>query len=408
MRMIRDGEPFWCKFVGRAVDPAVPSRGAIWIFEDISVQRRQEEELRSAKNQAEDATRLKDKFVALVSHDLRAPMGNIIGMLNLVKDDRALDPKIRLNLLDKLSDNAEALLKLIDKLLDLSRLQTGAMRPSKRFFPARNAVDGAIARVSFLATQKGVAVENKVPEEKRLLADPDLFGEVIFNLLSNAVKFTRPGDKITVEGSSEGNTMVVRDTGIGISPKLLPDLFKSEVKTTSLGTSGETGSGLGLPYCQEIMRAHGGELSVESEAGKGTAFTLALRNFDHIVLIVDDQEAHRVMMKEIIGSAVAADFLEADNGTEALSIMMDVIPSLVITDINMAGMDGFTFLAKMRANPSWAGVRVVVATSLESSQTSEREARRKAESLGAAGFVIKPVVTGEFLPLITKLLPPAE
>jgi signal transduction histidine kinase len=271
---------------------------------DITGRKKAETELRIAKEQAEAATALKDEFVSLVAHDLRSPFASITGMLRILESDEEnpLNNGQR-SLLQRALASGERLLVMIEKLLNLGRLNTGSIVPRKAFFEARLAVATAVADLAHLAKEKGVKIIYDIPADMRLYADYDLFIEVIVNLLSNSIKFCRKGDSVSIyaDGARPG-VIAVRDTGVGISQAALPNLFKSEVPTTTRGTAGEVGTGLGLPFCYGIMQANGGSLEVESRLGEGTVFYVALPQALPKALLLEGSEG----VRREVGAALAA------------------------------------------------------------------------------------------------------
>lgn len=219
-------------------------------------------ELRAAKDTAENATLLKDKFLSLVSHDLKGPIGSIRGMSQIASQEA--------NSMGQMRDSAKltleitnGLLGLIDQLLDISRMQTGEIKLDKFDFSAFSLSQEIIAKISQLAHNKEIRLVNEVSPDSHLLADRTLAGQVLLNLLTNAIKFTPHGGTIKIYMAAE-RTLAVKDTGIGVKPEMLPNLFRHDIRTVGYGTDGEVGTGLGLPFCQDIMRAHGGTLRVET------------------------------------------------------------------------------------------------------------------------------------------------
>jgi PAS domain S-box-containing protein len=275
---------------------------------DITGRKKAEAELRVAKEQAEAATALKDEFVSLVAHDLRSPFASITGMLRILESDEE-NPlnNVQRNLLQRALSSGERLLVMIEKLLNLSRLQTGAIVPKKAFFEAKMAVATAVADLSHLAREKGVKLTYDIPSDLRLYADYDLFIEVIVNLLSNSIKFCRRGDSITIY-TPDGRlgVIAVRDTGVGISQGAIPNLFKSDIPTTTRGTAGEVGTGLGLPFCHSIMVANGGSLEVESKPGAGTVFYVVLPQAHPKALILENTEDVREVIAALTALGVQA------------------------------------------------------------------------------------------------------
>ncbi len=259
-------------------NPVCDERGDVVAIEgiahDITEKKRAEEELRKAKEKAEDATRLKDKFVALVVHDLRSPLTSLLMSLELIVIDKEtpISPRHKeiLNIGLRSGRNMAGIIK---ELLDINRLQTGRMTPDITHVDVYDLAQSMVEDNRHLAEKKGISIVNEVPPNTRFYADSVLYSQVILNLVSNAIKFCKRGDRITLfvpEGTSA--TLAVMDTGVGISKNILPDIFRHEVKTSTIGTSGEAGTGLGLPLSHEIMRAHGGSLWVESAEGNGSAF----------------------------------------------------------------------------------------------------------------------------------------
>lgn len=360
-------------------------------------------ELDAAKRLAEDATKLKDKFVALVSHDLRSPFGAIIGFLDMLLSDPGMDGGLRNSLLARIRRSSGALLDLIDGLLNISRLKTGSMHASKTALMARSMTEDMFARVAPQAEQKGVALVNDVPSDMRLLADRHLFHELLANLISNAVKFSSKGGVITIFSPKPG-AISVKDNGAGIKPEILPNLFRSDIKTSGVGTAGERGTGLGLPYCHDIVKAHGGELAVESELGKGSVFHVTLPSYDRVILLVDDQEAHRNIMKTQINTFLKAGYIEAENGVEALEAMKGFVPDLIVTDIEMAGMNGYDLIKNVRGGSAYAHAPILAVSSFQSSPGDMDKVKQKALNLGANDFAQKPLAADEFVPLVKKLL----
>jgi predicted ATPase/signal transduction histidine kinase len=362
--------------------------------------------LQKAKEVAEEATKMKDKFVSLASHDLRAPLGNIVTAMHILRSKgENVDSSTRTKFEDMVSNSANALLRLIEQLLDITRLQTGKIELKKQSVAPKYIAAEIVSGLGQLAEKKGIQIENNLPEDFRLIVDPILFREVVHNLVSNSIKFSRVGDQITIYRGLPGeNVLYVKDTGAGISPRILKDIFKSEVKTSTPGTAGELGTGLGLPYCQDIIKAHGGEITIESEPGKGSIFKVSLRPFDVLILIADDQEAHRKMMREIIMTSVKAEFIEAENGMDALVLLKDIAPNLIVSDINMPVMDGYQFTAEARQMEHLGRVPIIIASSIETSNGIYEAERIRVLSLGANDLIVKPVVAKEFLFMVNRLL----
>ncbi len=231
--------------------------------------------LRVAKEKAEKATELKDKFVSLVSHDLRAPLGSIASILEILEnpEENQIDENEIREMTHSAKELAERQLKMVGALLDTSRLQIGEIILVKTSIDLREFAAKQTDNYTFMAERKGIELANELPIGMSIQEDEALLGEVFQNLLSNAIKFCGSGDKITIyKVKGAESTIAIKDTGSGIPVRLIPQLFNYELKTTSRGTNGEKGSGLGLPYCKDIMEAMGGSLSVESVECEGSVF----------------------------------------------------------------------------------------------------------------------------------------
>lgn len=380
----------------------LPFHGAacVIVTADITESKAKREKLKAAKDDAEAATLLKDKFVSLVSHDLKSPLSAMIGFLKLVKNDTG----------EPLNEGAELILSsairsgtqmanLIDDLLSISRLRTGQVKLSKQFFDAKYLGINMINDYSGLARQKGIEMENAIPENSRIYADKSLLTEAIRNLITNAIKFCISGDRITISlAKDEVSTICVRDTGPGIPPELMENLFKYERKTSTKGTAGETGSGLGLPLVKDIMEFHGGKLEVTSESGKGSLFSLKLPYMRPIILLVDDDKGFRYLQVLNLKEMNAA-IIEAEHGEEALKMMEKVHPHLIITDIKMPIMDGLELLKSVRAKPDTKDIPVIVV-----SGEYGMEIRDTIFKLGADDFATKDIDTVDFLPRVRRFI----
>lgn len=359
-----------------------------------------EKELKQAKKEAEEATILKDKFVSLVAHDLKSPFTAILGLLSIVYEDEneplCANHKKRIG---QVLEAAKRQVNMIDELLKLSRLQTGKIILEKRFFDGYIVASSAVSNVRRLAENKGISVVNKVAHGTRLFADLNLYNEVLLNLVSNSVKFCNKGDTITVSNQPDDRTtIVVKDTGVGVCEKILSKLFKHDEKTSTVGTSGEKGTGLGLPFCNELITLHGGSIKVESAANEGAVFFVHLPYVVPKILVVDD-EAGTV---DIIMSALKeldVECFSAKNGEVALEFLEQNIVHLILLDLIMPKIDGFELLERIRNNPETKDVPVIVFTANKIVDTRDRVFQ-----MGANDFVTKPFQKEELLPRVKRFV----
>lgn len=354
-----------------------------------------------AKEEAENATALKDKFVALVSHDLKNPLGIMLGFLELMKDDNkaAGGPPGMAQMLEILTDSVNSMLHLIEDVLNLARLKAGKLALRQRFVGLEGLVAKVLRDFERQAQKKGVRLVNEIPGKCRVYADPILLHEVLQNLVSNAIKFSRQGDVVTLSFLDSGNAVItVADTGVGIDPDRSSALFKYEEKTSTTGTAGETGTGFGLPLAYDIVKAHGGALTVESEPGKGSVFHVTLPYIKPLVLLVDDDPDQRSLFRHYLDGLDVA-IIEAEDGVGALILLEKHHPHLIITDISMPKMDGFMLLNAIKRSPDTGSIPVIVLTS-----GIDASIREKAFHLGADDFITKGQRRDDFIPRITRFL----
>ena len=242
----------------------------------------------------EQARHARDTFFSIISHDLRGPMGSLLGLSKVAEnrlgghDDREL-----VEMAGLMHRSAERLYSLLINLLEWARLQAGQMRVEREHLNLSEHVDSVIGVVSGAASEKCVWLNNRVSPDTSAWADPTMLRSVLQNLIGNGLKFTEEGGSVTVR-ADEGNnqlTISVQDTGVGMSEEDMGRLFRIEESLSRTGTAGERGSGLGLILCKEMVERHGGTISVESLLGEGCTF--------RVVLPVESQNPARKSVLEL-------------------------------------------------------------------------------------------------------------
>lgn len=360
----------------------------------------QETLLKKARQEAEESNKIKDRFVALVAHDLRGPLSAIIGLAELLLTD---DPHTTLaqhhDAIDCIKKSADGLAELLTDILDISKLNTGKIALKKEFFDIHNVIDDVIKRLHLIANNKQLILNNQIPEGTRLYGDEKLLIQVFQNLLSNAIKFSFPGKSIEFFLQPDQPTHIaVRDSGVGIAQELIPGLLKIEEKTSTLGTKGESGTGFGLPLSAGIVAAHGGELVIESAPGCGSTFTVCIPPVRPLILVVDDQYISRQILVTHL-QPLDVDIMEAGSGKEALNLMEIKTPDLALIDVFMPDMSGLELLEKMMDDPRFTEIPTIMVTADESMET-----RQKAIRLGAGDFTLKPIVPLDLIPRIQRFI----
>jgi PAS domain S-box-containing protein len=247
--------------------------GASKIARDITEQRR----LRSV---VEEASRLKDEFLAVLSHELRTPLNTVLGYARMLRrEDRRMSADLRERALDALERNADTLTRMVNDVLDTSRIVTGKLRLSLDACPVDVVIADGVRTIEPAAEAKQISLTASVEPGLTVLCDRDRMQQVIWNVLSNAIKFTPSGGAVSVRAMRQGSEIAISisDTGIGISPEHLPFVFHRFWQAHT-GASREFGGlGLGLALARHIVELHGGSISAESSgAGEGTVFTIAL------------------------------------------------------------------------------------------------------------------------------------
>jgi PAS domain S-box-containing protein len=341
-----------------------------------------EHELRQT---AEEANRLKDVFLAIMSHELRNPLNVILGYAELLLRAEEIKESAGLRrMADAVKRNAVAQSKLIRDLLDLSRLRSGKLELNRETVSPVASIENAIETVRMDAGSKSIAIEVTAPDDLVFVeADPVRLEQIIWNLLNNSVKFTPPGGKITVrlEETSDQIILSVQDTGQGIDSEFLPHIFEIFRQADSGTNRSQSGMGIGLAVVQQLVELHGGSVSADSAgAGEGANFTIRLPRSVQAksiasplidlgigslegmaVLVVDDSEDTTEMLRRLLEIG-GADVTVATSGFAALASANEKQFDVVLSDISMPGMDGFELLGKLRELPGKQDLPAVALT----------------------------------------------
>jgi PAS domain S-box-containing protein len=367
--------------------------GASKISRDISerkraesAQQRAEEERSRLLDWTQAANRAKDEFLAILSHELRTPLNAILGWSEVLRQRRT-DQETTERGLQAISRNVKAQVRLIDDLLDVSRIASGKMRLEVRAIELAPIMEAALEAIGPAAEAKQIRVETVIDPSGTVLGDPDRLQQVVWNLVSNAVKFTPRNGRIQVSVSRVNShvEITVSDSGKGITAEYLPLVFDrfSQADTSLRRQFG--GLGLGLNIARELVELHGGTIEARSGGeGKGATFVVKLPvslihppppgeirhhpTADAVgaapprgpglsgvrVLVVDDHEATREVAEAILGS-LGAEVLQAASAQEALDVLARGRPDVLVADIEMPGEDGYTLIKRVRSLPERSG-----------------------------------------------------
>jgi signal transduction histidine kinase/ActR/RegA family two-component response regulator len=378
---------------------------------EIVERRRAEQERAELLVREREANRLKDEFLATLSHELRTPLNAILGWTRLLRGkalpENAVDPA-----LEKVERNAQMQARLVEDLLEVSRITTGKLRLDMREFDlvalARTAVDS----IRPTAEARGVIVERDFTVATMpTVGDPDRLQQVVWNLLSNAVKFTPSGGrvKLTLQRIGDSDEIVVADTGIGIDPVFLPNVFDTFRQADASATRAHGGLGLGLSIVRHLVEVHGGRVTAASKGrDHGATFTVTLpvRSLASLstapapmpadlierdllrgasIVVVDDDRDTRELLQSVLTTA-GADVRAAGSADEAVALVRHVMPDAIVSDIGMPGRDGYSLVHELRSTP---GLMPLVAVAL-----SAYAAPRDREQSVVAGFqehLAKPI-----------------
>jgi two-component system, chemotaxis family, CheB/CheR fusion protein len=377
-----------------------------------------EQRLRQA---ADEANRLKDEFLATMSHELRNPLNVILGYSELLLRTEQIKESPQLfRLSEALRRNALAQSHLIRDLLELSRLRSGKLKLNCETVSVMTAVNNAFETVREDALAKGVAVDIHVPQEP-LFVEGDLLRleQIVWNLLANAVKFTPPGGKVSVHLDRQDDKvmLIVDDTGQGIDAAFLPSVFEMFRQGDARANREHTGMGIGLALVQQLVQLHGGSVVAYSEGvGRGTRFTVtfaekaektkgiapapspSFETLDELsVLAVDDDEDTTALLRYLL-EMNGAKVTTANSGLEALTLARDANFDVVLSDISMPSMDGFEFVRRLRSLPGKENVRVVALTGF-----GRKEDVEQAENEGFVAHLTKPFDVETLLKFLAQL-----
>jgi PAS domain S-box-containing protein len=411
--------------------------GAVLIFRDITERHRAEHERtslldgeRAARAQAEAASRSKDEFVAIISHELRTPLNAILGWSQLLRRGQ-FDQSETARAMEAIERNAKMQAQLIEDLLDMSRIITGKLRLEIRPVALRQTIEAALDAVRPAAQAKSLQLSAAFDAQGMVVrGDADRLQQVVWNLLSNAVKFTPRGGRVEVNMSRMDSQVEisVSDTGEGIADDFLPYLFERFRQADSSSVRKQGGLGLGLALVRHLVELHGGSVSAHSEGkGRGATFTVRLPVSAMQAEMTEHEMAHSTGPAALLADGIALDGLrllivddEADtrelltvlltqhgaqvtacaSAGEALALVEQWQPDVLISDIGMPDEDGYTLLKKIRALPPERGGRIPAAALTAFARSEDRV---RALAAGFQTHIAKPVEIAELVIVIASL-----
>jgi PAS domain S-box-containing protein len=441
LRSIATGAPFEMEFPLRGADgsfrwfltrirPLRDGNGKIvrWfgVNSDIHAQR-------EAAWRTEEASRAKDEFLATASHELRTPLNAILGWARILRAGQ-VDASAYARGLETIERNAKAQVRLIEDILDGSRIITGKLHLEIRPLDLTALVRGALDAVRPAADAKGIRVTMSLdPAAAHVVGDPERLQQVVWNLANNAVKFTSKGGSVTIGLARVGThiELSVADSGQGISPEFLPHVFERFRQAEGSTTRRYGGLGLGLALVRHLVEAHGGSVHAESEGdGRGARFVVLLpvkavvqapTDSDRpratptaaapaadedaslagvTALVVDNEQDARELIAVVL-RARGAEVTTAASAAEALELLAETAPKVLLSDIGMPDVDGYELLRRVRA---MHGARGASLPAIALTAYSREQDRRLALEAGFQTHVSKPVEPAELVRVVASLV----
>ena len=332
----------------------------------------------------------KDDFIAILSHDLRSPFTSILGFSEILLNENDLPEAEKNEYLNLIHISSRKQLKLVNNLVDWSRLRTGRVHLNKTKVDTRNAVYNSVSALTGEAIRKNIEIRVYIPASLSIEADELLFCKVILNLIENSIKFSHENRSIDVKTSPFNDRFVefiVRDKGKGISENNKHKIFQINKIFSTEGTAGEKGTGLGLVLCKEIVEQHGGEIWFFSEPESGSEFHFTFPLFkDDLLLVGIDSETTDKIQRVLEEIKPAYSIRKCTNGFEAVDAIKEKVPSCILVKDKMQLMDGLQFARILQSENRTAGIPLCLLVDENQEQEIEHY-----NALGINKIIVKPV-----------------
>jgi PAS domain S-box-containing protein len=391
-------------------------RGGVVVFHDITLQKRAQEALLQAKEEAERASKFKDQFLSTMSHELRTPLNAILGFSELLTDERYGQMNERQSrYIHHIHTSGKHLLKLISDILDLSKIEAGRMELTREDVAVASAYSEVLSALQPLADKKSHALLQQVEPNLYVRADATRFKQILMNLIGNAIKFTPEGGRIELTARQVGGQVrvEVRDNGPGIPSEEQQRIFEAFYRRAEAGKSIE-GTGLGLAITERLVQMHGSQLGIESKPGQGTCFHFSLpllaiapneaaqatiatprAGKTPRILVVEDNAATGQLIQSQLTSS-GYETLRCDQPERATEMAAEHQPDAITLDLLMKPVHGLEVLLQLKNDPRTLKIPVIVVTIVDQPGVGT--------ALGADEYLVKPVDKATLLAAVERCL----
>lgn len=433
----KDGSRFWGSGIVTALrDESGQLQGLTKIMRDLTSRKLAEDERaqflaseQEARAQAESANRMKDEFLATLSHELRSPLNAMLGWTSLLRT-RKFDAATTARAIETIERNARAQAQLIEDLLDVSRIIRGQLRLKVRSTELLPVIESAIDTVRPAADAKSIQLQSLIdPTVGSVLGDPDRLQQVVWNLLTNAIKFTPKGGSVQVclQHNNSQVEIIVSDTGQGIKADFLPYVFDRFRQADNSVSRSYSGLGLGLAIVRHLVELHGGAVRVESPGeAQGSTFIvslplmavrLPLSDAENLpsaggevplscgtglnglrILVVDDDADTREILVKILETC-GAEVMAVSSASEAIAALEELKPDVLVSDIGLPQQDGYALIRSVRLLETEQGKIPAVALTAY----ARGEDREAALSAGFQSHLAKPVEPSELVAVVISV-----
>ncbi|WCL49273.1 hybrid sensor histidine kinase/response regulator [Leptospira sp. GIMC2001] len=342
--------------------------------------------LRETMQNLKDANQLKDRFISIVSHDIKSPLSGVYSLLSFILSDPDLSKTEILSHIKPTQKTLKGLIRMTEEILNYSKSQSNQIIPNFEKLSLNNIIEETIGRHRMLLDNKKIELQITGDDSIEIITDASLLGIAMSNFLSNAIKFSKEKGKIDIQfyEYTDSYELKIIDSGIGIQNIKLGTIFSYDHNISTLGTIGERGSGFGLPFSKEILDALQIGIEINSQVSEGTEVRLIFPKKEKILLTLDDNPNFRKFFHDQLAEILPEYLIiQKDSGEQALEQLKSLKVDLIFTDYQMPGMDGLDFSYRVRQMDAYKETKIFLITSyLETEENIFQELKSKASVFG--------------------------